>query len=644
MRNMLAVLLLAATVSLHAQNVVIDVAPPSYPAIDFGAHFVGEWKDGQYLPCPGGQWQFQNAIINPDNSVGIWSAPKTMIMPEGWLAMGRAANLPLQRAAVIWRATEVSTGRQRWMRQGLQDGNHYWWAFGTGDTNVPFSGNSNSPYLLIPFNAQMFKPGVQFPLKQTAKIEVKLASSSADVAAPPPEASVPAAPDVWLVNCPLAEVKVARSWVTHSGETALSPVSTLPPLANRSTVGGLRRVSFVNNWFGYMETEKIPEGVLGFYLYMEVDGVMKRQLTMPWLADTAGNDKYLHSPHNNQPVIWAAHNGPCHSAATRPCSVVTPLVRAAYRGDSYTPQPEEVIYTPVVVGYQPSKPLQMLGNGPGWRLRQGQVVPPTDGVTFPNDHPTYWPAVITQNSEDQATLLQGCKIKWESGEQNSSRGPGLSIGITGSDFSGGQAFKFRARDCLIKIDEYDWKWSRHGLYVGVESAGVYGHTPSEWSLDGCSISGISVSGGQSINYLFTKLHLIGAKPIRIEGTTLKFTELIAGQMHNVFDLGSNGGVAVSGLFIDLPGYSLIDCNGMQIRECSISNITSVCGFEYFVRSPINSQRHKVRLENWPYWRPGNEPAWLYSAWRNTLDVSITGSDVLQGRLTPSQPAFPWGNP
>ncbi len=634
-------ILLSMLYSVAAQNEVLNVSPPTGTPVNFGAHAMIEWVNGNPQPCPAGTWSIQNAAVNPDQTLQAWSQPKVMQLPAGWMLLGRAGNLPTKRAAVVWLATHQETGRQIWLRQGTQDGNYSWWTFGSpGKDGYPWSGNSNYPYILVPT-----KLGNAAPISRTSPTAITLKQSSAQVDAVAVPPAVPPAPECWLVSCPLSEVKVARSWVTHNGETGLSPVGTFPAMSGWEMKQGLRRASFTVQSGASLATEKIPEGVLGYYVYLQIGGKWKRQLSLPWLSDTPGNDKYLRSPHDNQPVIWSAYDGPVHSPSSRPCSVVTPLQRAAYRGDSFiTPAAVESLYGPMIIGCEPSKPGQAIGGLAGWRLKQVHNVPATAGITFPNDHPTFWPAIITQNDEKQGTSLNKVAITYEYPEHQSGRGPGLSIGVTGSDFSGGQAFKFNCNGCFFKIDEYDWKWRRFDLHIGVESAGFYGHTPSEWRYSSSNFQRVNVEGPQSINHYFEKCHI---SFVRTSQTLLKFKEIImpGGADTTIFDVGDNAGVNVDGLFTDVSCYSLFDCNGSQTRELNISNPTSVCGFEYFVRSPMNQQPHKVVLQNWSYWRPSNDlQGYLYSGWRNVFDVRTDGSDVLKGRLTPAQPPFPYGNP
>lgn len=594
---------------------VIDIAPPQGMPTNAGAHALIEWKDGQPQHVPGGTWLIQNAIVHPDNTAGQWSTPIVKDLPTGWMILGSAMNLPIERAAVVWRATHQETGRKIWLRQGLQDGKGAWWTFGTPQGGYPWSGNSNYPYILIPWQHWQMPPVVESPGFEP----------------------VPPAPEVWVCSCSLAEIEVARSWVTHNGETALSPVGTMPPLNGHDTVGGIRRIIFQKDG----NREAPPEGVLGYYLYAKIDGCWRRQLVLPWF-DGVGNDKYCHSPHSNEAIIWSSHVGPIHQASNRPCSVVTPLQRAALRGDSYIDtEQEELLYGPVIVGYHPTKPMQVLGGDAGWRLRQVTTVPPTDGATFPNDHPTYWPAVITQNSQDQRTLLKNCSIKHEWNEHNYGRGRGLSMGVTGSDASGGQAFKFQMHNCTVKIDEFDWKWRRWGVHIGWESAGQGGHTPSEWRYIDCEISKINIEGDQSVNHNFTRCHL---QAMRLCSCAARARDVVmaGGDGQVIFDMGSHAMLNVNGLFIDRPSLVLLDCNGTQQRELNISDIDSVCGFLYMVRSPLNLEASKVVFSNWPYWRPDNRPAYLYSTVKGALETKTDGSDILKGKLAVAEPPVSMG--
>lgn len=604
-----AAILLSMLCSVAAQPAVIGIAKPAGVPTSAGSHSVIEWIGGNPRPVPGGTWKIQNAIVHPDNTVGRWSQPVTQTMPTGWMILGRAGNLPIERAAVVWKATHES-GRTIWLRQGLQDGNGSWWTFGTPQGGYPWSGNSNQPYILVPWQHWQMPGVVELPGTEP----------------------VPPAPEIWLCTCPLNGIQVARSWVTHNGETELSPVGTMPAT---NTVNGIQRVIFVA---ADGNRERIPEGVLGYYLYLKIDGIWRRQLAKPWLDGTTGNDKYLHSPHNNEPIIFTAHKGPVHQSSTRPCSIVTPLQRAAYRGDSYTStSQEEPLYGPVIVGYHPSKPTQVLGSDAGWRLRQKTTLPTVDGVTFPNDHPTHWPAIVTQNSQDQQTILRGCTIKHEWPEEFTGRGRGVSIAVTGCDFSGDQAWKFTMRDCFLKIDEFDWRWQRWAVHAGWESAGRGGHTPSEWRYQDCNLSRVNIEGNQSVNHNLNRCHL---GHLRLCSTAARLRDIVVGGGDGdiIFDVGNHAMLHVNGLFVDRPSLVLLDCNGVGQRELNISDIDSVCGFLYFVRSPLNQTKHKVVFNNWPYWRPDNRPAYLYSASKNVLDTRTDGSDVLKGKLTPTQPA------
>lgn len=600
-------LLLLFAFPCHAQT-VIDIAKPAGILTPAGSHTVIEWFNGNPRPVPGGTWKIQNAIVHPDNTVGRWSQPVTQQLPTGWMLLGRAGNLPIERAAVVWRATHES-GRTIWLRQGLQDGVGSWWTFGTPQGGYPWSGNCKQPYILIPWQHWQMPPVVELPGIEPV---------------PPP-------PEIWLCNCPLNGVQVARSWVSHNGETELSPAGTMPAA---STVGGIQRVIFVTS---DGNRERIPEGVLGYYLYVRIDGIWRRQLTKPWLDGTAGNDKYLHSPHVNEAVLFSLHKGPEHKASPRPCSVVTPLQRAAYRGDSYTTtKQEEPLYGPVIVGYQPSKPTQVLGSDAGWRLRQTTTLPVVDGMVFPNDHPTHWPAIITQNSQNQQTILRYCSIRHEWPEDFAGRGRGISIAVTGCDYSGDQAWKFNIRDCFLKIDEFDWKWKRWSIHIGWECAGKNGHTPSEWRYRDNNLSPVNIEGDQSVNHNFATCNMQSLRLCKC-AARLRDVVMSGGDGQVIFDMGSHAMLHVNGLFIDRPCLVLLDCNGVQHRELNISDIDSVCGSLYFVRSPLNQARHKIVFGNWPYWRPDSRPAYLYSSLKDVLDTRTDGSDVLSGKLTVIQP-------
>jgi hypothetical protein len=106
----------------------------------------------------------------------------------------------------------------------------------------------------------------------------------------------------------------------------------------------------------------------------------------------------------------------------------------------------------------------------------------------------------------------------------------------------------------------------------------------------------------------------------------------------IFDMGSHAMLHVNGLFIDRPSLVLLDCNGTQLRELNVSDIDSACGFLYFVRSPLNLEPSKVVFQRWPYYRPDNRAAYIYSAKKAVLEVDTSGSDVLKGKLTPAIPA------
>lgn len=615
---------------------VVIIPDPTVPlsAIVNGQHDCNagwHWdSSNQLLANPAGEYRIQNALVDKNNAIGPWSLERTVMLPEYWVLLGSADNQPCddERMAVIWRAIHVGTGKIYWLTEGQRSGygaqQNYKDAY---DAKLPYPISSNNP---LPYPLIIHDRGnAALPMYPS----VILASL---VPAPMPE--------VWLCDHPLTAQPAYWSWATISGESRLSPAVTLPA----ATGSGVRRTRFDG-------MVPLPCGVLGRYVYTEVDGIPKKRIADPRLQDEPGIEKYLFSLGDNQPILWENRtDGPVHAgpaAGATAWSIVSPTQKAAFSNASEIILPDDpYIYGPLIDPCLPGVKGRVIGSltGAGRVLRQVTTVPQVGDNVPANNHPTYWPMIVEQCDEFQGTTWRGIYF-----QADTSRGPGASMAVTANDGSGGMAFSACFEGCLISVGAAVGVYSKMGLHVGWEAACLPGqHTASEWRFRDCDFwgdrgndkqgIGISLCGTQTVNMIFDHTHMLGipCAGILVDGGTAFFRGLFASRARQFLMVGWAASVDVDQLFIDMAGnHALIDFLSYQAARVSITN-GQTCGFDAIARAPLTTDPHDLKLNNWTWYKPGplDQSAVYASAYgkMNVMMEDNSGMKASSSIVTPSK--------
>lgn len=232
----------------------------------------------------------------------------------------------------------------------------------------------------------------------------------------------------------------------------------------------------------------------------------------------------------------------------------------------------------------------------------------------------------------------------------------MSCALTSADYSGGQAFRFRAIGCEFTAEYGVFPFITRGLYVGWESAGSYavinnqyhfGHTASEWTLQDCTFAGthrLELCGNQTVNMTFMQSMLIGYQYgegpcVLINGAAVKFCGLVGMNTGTLFSLGADSSVRATDLFLDKNSVSLIDINSHTVGRVDISSGVDVAGFDFIVRSPVSTELQRIKLRDWDKYRPDVtlQDSVAYCAAYHRLSIDVDGSTGLAPYLNLSQP-------
>lgn len=581
--------------------------------------------DGSWQYTPAGLWDIQVAMVDRTNKIGAWSSPLTLDLPLGWLLIGWNYNIPKHkdRAALIWRATRQSNNYKMWLVEGQRS---EYGAFGAllspQDTGVPypFSSNNVRPFVLVSHT------------RGNASIPLQTSTILSGVDAPP-------VPLAWAATHKLDAKDVCWSWVTHSGETQQGPTATLANTSD-STAYGYRRLRFISG----MET---PEGVLGRYIYLKISGTWRRCVAKPWLADQSEVDKYLFSLDDNQPILWADPTGiePQPAGPVPPnaaWSIVSPFQHALYTSNAaiiIDNGPDVPIYGPAIDPWLPTvKKRSITSTGlAGWNLKQVTTVPATGGKTPANTHPTYWPMYVEQCAEPQGTTIYAMTM--EAG----ARGPGASMSLCASDYSGGQAFKPRFFDCIFSVGATsDFPWVKEGLVVdwSCSSSSVGGHTASEWLFERCSFQSIRLEGTQTVNFIFKTTHLLGSitETIVLDGSNAIFIDGLYGtRAESLLGIGWSASCIIDDMFIDQEhNISLVDYNSYSHKRVDISR-SLTRGFAFISRAPCTKEHHELFLRDWLSYAINNDNSVIYETSLKTIDLNLTNSTPIENASKIYQP-------
>lgn len=569
MRNMLAVLLLAATVSLlHAQDYWSTVPAPTQAPTVYDARYnaVSDyWKDPNKRPTPAGTIRISNAIVDSEGRIGAWSQAVELTVKRGWQVWGGAWNQPIVEDAsgIAWRMEIIAIDpADDWQYNPWKAGKQIYLR-----TDLAYRENALSPVSSHDPYVQLLQEDYfgyyaidKFPTGGTYQ-------------------TVSPAPVVVVSNIPVKTYQLAYCRVTETGETALSPAYTFSPQAPPAG-------TIPAEWSALTcrLTEYHPQGTIGLHFY-------RRELLTPATeteAATWGDWKRLpdvdcygtpSTPDDWLHPIWRrviklkryVDDAPVHAPVASPQSRLTKLHRLL-RGDpvkdkdvlfAYLRKPDIVTpvtvaamiegvsvqvptgqvtvkeqYDPVYVNSDPvtGKPISMK------QVYNGDV------IVNPKERFTVTCPVIDEwGNNDQGTTGSPLEQKFgrrirasDNGEwfidQSASQGghkswpvvlihnqysrwSGANVkaiggdGIAYSDYSGGQAFGNQFREC--KVNAPMTSGGRVTVGVRIDHDCAPSHHPSEQLFSDCTINGgiaVMLGGNQAANIRFDRLHANSTSP------------------------------------------------------------------------------------------------------------------------------------
>lgn len=573
-------------------------------ALRHSQDYSGLWwhTDGQVEPAPAGPWEIRCACVDKYNRVGAWSLPTVLDLPAGWILMASNRNLLYspQRAAVAWRATNAKTGQSFWLVEGQRSGYGRLDQFlSPMETKAPFPWSSNNP-----------KP---YPLTIHDRGNAYIPVGKSDLFSPSP------APAVWPLVCSLEWEEYAWSWATLSGETPLSPSMRVE---GKGSVGARR----------FLIDEPIPAGAMGRYLYRRAGLEWRRQIATPW-GDPANPNAWLFGVHDNQPILWSTNNdGPVFdNTIVKGESEISVYQKALIETEDSIELLDQAVETkcPIIDPWKPSCAPKTLGRPVGQFVVQQRCVGPL----------TYWPIFVSQA---QHTTIQGHVFK-----ADPERATAASHALVSSDFSGGQAFGLRARDCSFAMSKQHPDYPTHGVYVGWECCGsqVGQHTASEWTLENCKFDGnipIALEGTQTVNMRLRDsevgFHEGESAAILLDGSAAVFTGgLTAGKVGTLFALGWVAQLRAEDVFIDQEGQSLVDYNSYQHRPRVTIETADPAGFNFISRAPVTTQSHELLLRDWKGYRVEKQASSVYACSFNRQRVVMDLSECLTPYVQANEP-------
>lgn len=460
-----------------ASGLVTVAAPTVAPALNIQlgvAHVSNYTFEYPYTkPTPAGTYQISNAIVDKTNKAGAWSTPVTVTLQSGWFVYGGTWNQPLRTddVGIIWKVYCVSTATPT---SKIYTGstllispqiNH------NGQV-VNFCGNSPKLQLLNSLDMQYFH---YHTLRQ---------GGTATTVAP--------APTVVVSQIPNQTMQIAYSRLAENGETALSPALTYTPPTPSAGVTAAQSCQL-----SVKIATPHPQGTIALRYYYRLQGETDwKRLPAPHCYGTPSTENDWNFPVQDMQAwfLRTVADAPVHSAAGNPQSEVTALHKALQ--DTYEDIVVEVkelevrcpIFDPYGTGAEgtglPHKFHRRVSTISGGLFNLTQAT----GLTH-----TYWPMLVVYN---QYSTWVGARITGIN-----------SVGITYSDFSGGQCFGNRFIDCRVALGN-----SPVGLTVGVladYTQAAAGHTASEQSFVDCFFNAdvpLWISGNQTANWRLSRTH------------------------------------------------------------------------------------------------------------------------------------------
>lgn len=307
------------------------VPAPAVPMFQYEA--IPGVRYGAWTFNEAGNYEVRNALVDRFHRAGAWSQPKALALKQGWQLWVNAANQPhdVRSCGMVWQVRKVGQPWELFAEATNGVSPAQWGSY------IP-TAQATSPrrYMIQPFNNMIFREG-----------------GETEIVAPPP--------DVISFEVPNVILEVAYSWITHNGETALSPVGTMPASTQFGATADANLMSMRRIRIGDYSTggQRFPHGALGYYLYIRtVGGEWHRQPKRP---EAANLDDFLWQPDDCYiSVFHYRDDTPGPTPAANPQSYLSDFSRMLKytKGDCEIDRATVEIYSPVVEEYEGREGVQ----------------------------------------------------------------------------------------------------------------------------------------------------------------------------------------------------------------------------------------------------------------------------------------------
>lgn len=482
MKLIISLLLLIVAAPAYSQTWV-PVAAPTKPLVAGFQLEQSQLSNHSWLypftqPTPAGVYEVSNAIIDRSQKIGAWSQATTLTLQSGWYLHAHSWNQPVSSddAGIAWRVKVVSATQFDYTPY-TAGSVHYFYP-GWGGT---YPANQVAPYSYT-------LPRLQ-ELGQDSRRLYRMDAFQTGGR----NTTVAAAPVCFGGNLPNVPMEIAYSRVTECGETALSPSYVFTPPTPHD---GWVVAQTCELGFGVQEQH--PQGTIGYYLYVKLQGGNWQRVPAAHCFGTPTTvDDWLWQWHDRQPTIRRlVANAPTYVQASSPRSRLNSLqlsLKNTTGNVSVAPNASLNAYCPVIDEYNigpfpfttPTFGRRVASSDSGkWKIVQQQSL---------SGH-KYWPVLAVEN----------CYSQWVGLEVQANGG---SAAVSFSDYSGGQAFGNRFTDCNFYTQP-----SPTGMVCGFlidkKSTGQYGsHTASEIKCYNTKANGdvvVWIGGQQSANIRFNE--------------------------------------------------------------------------------------------------------------------------------------------
>lgn len=542
MKRLIAILAILCAANVHAQTWTTVAAPTRAPFMT-GAGSNVVWKHPFDAPCPPGEYEVSNVIVDRRQRMGVRSQPRKIVAQAGWSLYGDTSNQPISRddVGIIWIVKCVN----------VQEGG----LFKNGTEHL-FTNNRQPLYTIAPYSGDApYAQELVNTWQDYRPLSAIKTGGSNTIVAPAPQA--------YAVNFPWKPCEIATCRVTETGETALSPVLQFTPPEGYPAE---TKVGWVN--LGTAD-DPHPQGTIGYHVYVRFAGGEWKRIPAPHCyGEPATPDDWLFQWWDCQPVLRRyLENAPTHQPVANPQSRLNEIQLKLKNEDGDINVREATLgvvtydcYCPVIDEYGSGnvKAFRRIGTAKkqNWKLVQ---------QTSQSGH-TYWPMLCIYN-------------QYSTWENVTVQGKGASAALTYAGWSGGQAFGNVFINCRFGTNGSPTGVT-YGMLVSTLCSRWYGdHTASEQFFDHCWFTGdvaIGLEGNQTANNRFVNCYAFSygnrrgsvvwnTAPSQADFTDGFYCDTLSGV---VFRTGWIMALNVEGIWIDQGFNHLIDAgpvNNVKMR-------------------------------------------------------------------------------